>query len=67
MGTDSPLGMGYQQAVTPDRLIARMSATMRSANRGMIVVGAPLGGGIAAVAGVGAALWAPRFSAWALP
>jgi predicted MFS family arabinose efflux permease len=50
--------MGYQQAVTPDRLIARMSATRRSVNRGMIVIGAPLGGAIAAVAGTGTALWA---------
>ncbi|HET8795025.1 MAG TPA: MFS transporter [Arthrobacter sp.] len=58
MGTGSPLEMGYRQAVTPDRLIARMSATMRSINRGMIVLGAPLGGAIAAVAGVGTALWA---------
>ncbi|MGO1184354.1 MAG: MFS transporter [Micrococcaceae bacterium] len=57
MGADSPLTMGYQQAVTPDRLIARMSATMRSANRGMIVVGAPLGGAIATGVGVGTALW----------
>lgn len=57
MGTGGPLEMGYRQAVTPDRLIARMSATMRSANRSMIVFGAPLGGGIAAVAGVGTALW----------
>ncbi|WP_051441553.1 MFS transporter [Arthrobacter sp. H14] len=58
MGIGSPLEMGYRQAVTPDRLIARMSATMRSINRGMIVLGAPLGGVIAAVAGVGTALWA---------
>ncbi|WP_026819694.1 MFS transporter [Arthrobacter castelli] len=58
MGAESPLEMGYQQAVTPDRLIARVSATMRSANRGMIVVGAPVGGVIATTAGVGAALWA---------
>jgi hypothetical protein len=43
MGVEGPLEMGYQQAVTPDRLIARMSATRRSVNRGMIVVGAPLG------------------------
>lgn len=57
MGAESPLEMGYQQAVTPDRLMARMSATMRSANRGMIVIGAPLGGAIAAAAGVGTALW----------
>lgn len=58
MGVEGPLEMGYQQAVTPDRLIARMSATRRSVNRGMIVLGAPLGGLIATVAGSGAALWA---------
>lgn len=57
MGVEGPLEMGYQQAVTPDRLIARMSATRRSVNRGMIVVGAPLGGLIAARAGTDAALW----------
>ncbi len=57
LGTQGPLEMGYRQAVTPDRLIARMSATMRSINRGMIVVGAPLGGAIAASAGTGTALW----------
>ncbi|UWX98433.1 MFS transporter [Arthrobacter zhaoxinii] len=58
MGAEGPLEMGYRQAVTPDRLIARMSATMRSVNRGMIVIGAPLGGTLAAVAGTGTALWA---------
>ena len=58
MGVEGPLEMGYQQAVTPDRLIARMSATRRSVNRGMIVIGAPLGGFIATAAGTGAALWA---------
>jgi MFS family permease len=58
MGVEGPLEMGYQQAVTPDRLIARMSATRRSVNRGMIVIGAPLGGVIATVARTGTALWA---------
>jgi predicted MFS family arabinose efflux permease len=58
MGVQGPLEMGYQQAVTPDRLIARMSATRRSVNRGVIVLGAPLGGVIAAVAGTDTALWA---------
>ncbi|MBC7725365.1 MAG: MFS transporter [Burkholderiaceae bacterium] len=57
MGAEGPLETGYRQAVTPDRLQARMSATMRSVNRGMIVVGAPLGGAIAATAGAAAALW----------
>jgi hypothetical protein len=50
MGVEGPLEMGYQQAVTPDRLIARMSATRRSVNRGMIVIGAPW-------AGTDTALW----------
>ncbi|WP_144674592.1 MFS transporter [Arthrobacter sp. U41] len=58
MGVEGPLEMGFCQAVTPDSLIARMSATMRSVNRGMIVLGAPLGGLIATVAGAGIALWA---------
>lgn len=44
LGTEGPQQMGYQQAITPDRLMGRMSATMRSINRGMIVLGAPLGG-----------------------
>ena len=56
MGVEGPLEMGYQQAVTPDRLIARMSATRRSVNRGMIVIGAPLGGFIATAAGTDGAL-----------
>lgn len=47
MGVEGPLEMGYWQAVTPDRLLARMSATRRSINRGMIVLGAPLGGALA--------------------
>ena len=51
MGAEGPLEMGYRQAVTPDALIARMSATMRSVNRGMIVIGAPLGGALATAFG----------------
>lgn len=58
MGVEGPLEMGFCQAITPDRLLARMSATMRSVNRGMIVVGAPLGGLLATAAGAGTALWA---------
>jgi predicted MFS family arabinose efflux permease len=50
--------MGFEQAVTPDRLLARMSATRRSVNRGMIVLGAPLGGFLATNVGVPTALWA---------
>ncbi|MEV7647238.1 MFS transporter [Arthrobacter sp. NPDC089319] len=58
MGVEGPLEMGYQQAVTPDRLIARMSATKRSMNRGMIVVGAPIGGALATITSSSVALWA---------
>ena len=58
MGVEGPLEMGYQQAVTPDRLIARMSATKRSMNRGMIVLGAPLGGALATLTSSPIALWA---------
>lgn len=58
MGIEGPLDMGYWQAVTPDRLIARMSATRRSINRGMIVLGAPLGGALATLTSSSIALWA---------
>lgn len=58
MGAEGPLQMGFEQAVTPDRLLARMTATRRSINRSMIVVGAPLGGFLATNVGVQQALWA---------
>jgi MFS family permease len=57
LGVDSPLEMGYRQAATPDRLQGRMNATMRSLNRGAIVVGAPLGGLLADHAGIRPTLW----------
>ncbi|MBM7781855.1 MFS transporter [Arthrobacter tumbae] len=57
MGVAGPLEMGYWQAVTPDKLMARMSATRRSINRGMIVLGAPLGGAIATFTNSSIALW----------
>jgi MFS family permease len=44
MGTTNANEMGYRQSVTPDHLQGRMNATMRSINRAMIVIGAPLGG-----------------------
>jgi MFS family permease len=58
MGAEGPLQMGFEQAVTPDRLIARMTATRRSVNRSMIVLGAPLGGFVATKLGVEFALGA---------
>ena len=44
MGAENANEMGYGQAVTPDRLQGWMNATMRSINRAMIVIGAPIGG-----------------------
>lgn len=57
MGAEGPLEISYRQAITPDRLLGRTNATMRSVNRGMIVVGALLGGSIATSWNVASALW----------
>jgi MFS family permease len=57
MGAESGNELGYRNAVTPDRLQGRMNTTIRSINRGAIVVGAPLGGLIADAAGYRSALW----------
>jgi len=57
MGAENPNSLGYRQAVTPDALQSRMNTTMRSLNRAMIVVGAPIGGLIADGIGYRAALW----------
>lgn len=57
MGAENANSMGYRQAVTPDALQARMNTTMRSINRGMIVVGAPLGGILADAFGYRPAMW----------
>jgi len=56
MGAESTNEMAYRQTVTPDALQGRMNATMRSINRAMIVVAAPLGGRLAEAVGYGAAL-----------
>lgn len=52
LGLEGPQEMGYQQAITPHRLMGRMSATRRSINRGMIVIGASAGGLLAEAIGV---------------
>jgi predicted MFS family arabinose efflux permease len=57
MGIEGPLEMGYRQSITPMQLQGRMNATMRSVNRSMIVIGAPLGGLIADAFGIRTALW----------
>lgn len=48
--------MSYRQALTPDALQARTNTTMRSFNRAVIVVVAPLGGWLADRAGLRPAL-----------
>ena len=55
-GLKDPLTMSYRNAVTPDRLRARMNATIRSLNWGTIVVSAPLAGWFAASHGNRAAI-----------
>ena len=57
MGASNANEMGYRQAVTPDALQGRMNTTMRSINRGMIVIGAPLGGLMADTVGNRPAIW----------
>jgi predicted MFS family arabinose efflux permease len=57
LGLQGPLEMGYRQSVTPDRLQGRMNATMRSFNRGSLVLGALLGGVLADRIGIPATLW----------
>lgn len=57
MGASNANEMGYKQAVTPDRLQGRMNATMRSINRAMIVIGAPVGGLLGDTIGLRAMLW----------
>ncbi|MFI7427362.1 MFS transporter [Micromonospora sp. NPDC049836] len=56
LGVSGPNEMGYRQAVTPDRLQGRMNATIRSLNWGMLTVGAPVGGLLAAHLGYRAAI-----------
>ncbi|WP_257009705.1 MFS transporter [Evansella halocellulosilytica] len=57
MGVEGPLEMGYRQLITPAHLHGRVNATMRSINRSMVVIGAPLGGLIAELFGFRTALW----------
>jgi MFS family permease len=57
MGTANANEMGYKQAVTPDHLQGRSNATMRSINRAMIVIGAPLGGLLGDAIGFRTMLW----------
>lgn len=56
MGMSNPSEMALRQQATPDRMQARMNATMRTVNRSMIVVSAPLAGVLGDAIGFGAAL-----------
>lgn len=51
MGIEGPLSLSYRNAVTPDRLRARMNATIRSVNWGSIAISAPLAGWAATMVG----------------
>ncbi|HET8926307.1 MAG TPA: MFS transporter [Microbacterium sp.] len=55
-GLENANELSYRQLVTPDELLGRVSATMRSANRTMAVVGAVGGGAVATWAGDAVAL-----------
>lgn len=57
MGAENANEMGYRQAVTPAHLQGRMNATMRSLNRAMIVVAAPVGGFLGDAIGYRPMLW----------
>ena len=57
IGAENANEMAYRQVVTPDRLQGRTNATMRSVNRAMIVIAAPLGGLAADAIGYRLTLW----------
>ena len=56
-GVENANEMSLRQTVTPDGLLGRTSATMRSANRTTAAVGAVLGGIAATLLGERASLW----------
>ena len=57
VGASSAGGIGSRQSIAPDHRQGRMNATMRSINRAMIVIGAPLGGVAADSIGFRPMLW----------
>lgn len=57
MGIEGPLELGYLQTITPSHLQGRMNATLRSINRSVVVIGAPLGGALADGLGFTTVLW----------
>ncbi|WP_242891032.1 MFS transporter [Actinomadura litoris] len=56
-GSDNVIQVTFRQRATPDALLGRMNATMRFLLTGALSIGAAVGGLVAEVAGVRAALW----------
>lgn len=56
MGVGNPSEMALRQRATPDAMQSRMNATMRTVNRGMIVLAAPAAGIAADAWGIGPVL-----------
>lgn len=56
--------VGLRQAITPDRMLGRMNATMRLIVWGTIPVGAMIGGVLGATIGLQAALWVSAIGAF---
>ncbi len=57
LGLQNANEMAWRQAITPDALQSRVNITIRSFNRAMIVVGAPLGGILADAIGYRPTFW----------
>lgn len=55
--------VGLRQAITPDRMLGRMNATMRLIVWGTIPIGALIGGILGTVAGLQTALWVSAIGA----
>ncbi len=55
--------VGLRQAITPDRMLGRMNATMRLIVWGTIPIGALIGGILGTVVGLQAALWVSAIGA----
>lgn len=56
MGAENANEMAYRQTITPDHLQGRVNSAIRSINRAMIVLGAPIGGLFADAVGYRVAL-----------
>ena len=57
LGLQNANEMAWRQAITPDTLQSRVNITIRSFNRAMIVVGAPVGGVLADAIGYRPTFW----------